>query len=190
MPIKFLRGSSRRHALCFFAPPNDPPGGPNPPAPAGTLEEQLNAARADLLAANGRATTAEGQVSSLTSERDGLRTERDNLQSQFNELTTTANQLRTDLGTANANVTRLEGELSTANRSLSTATSNVTRLEALCGLKGTDPKSQVPSNPGGPAATTVSEHAAAVANAKTPEELNAALEKFGADAKEGKVTKG
>lgn len=127
---------------------------PNPAAAAPgqtpTIEEQLTSARADL-------TSAQSQITTLTSERDQARTDLTaaqgqvtSLQSQFDVLQTTANDLRAQLTAAQSQVTTLTSERDQAQGSLKTANENVSRLEALCGVKGIDPKSAVPSGPSTP----------------------------------------
>jgi chromosome segregation ATPase len=110
-----------------------------------TLEQQLSQLRTDL-------TTAQSSIQSLTRERDQAvsdlttrTTERDQLQSQFDELTTTANDLRTQLTTVTGERDTARSELSTARNNLTLASANVTRLEKLCGVKGIDQKTAVPS---------------------------------------------
>lgn len=190
MPLKFLLlGSLLARPGFHLAPPTDPAGG-GAPAPKGTLEEQLTAARSELATANASLATANASVTSLTAERDSARSERDQLQSQFNELTTTANQLRTDLAAANASVASLTTERDGLKSTLTTANANVTRLEALCGVKGLDPKASIPSVPEAAGAPkSEAEFTRAVASAKDNASTWSALESFGAAAKEGKLAK-
>ncbi len=140
-------------------------GGGKPP----TLEDQLTQLRADLSA-------AQASITSLTSERDTARTDLTAAQAEVTRLTAQFTALTTTATAAQADVMRLTGELSamttardTVARERDTATTNVSRLEALCGVKGIDPKAAVPHVNEPEAKASIADLTAEMQAAKTPE---------------------
>lgn len=100
-----------------------------------------NTSEADVTAAinalTGKLATATGQVTALTKERDDIK----NL---FDTLTASVSDIKAKLATAEGQVTALTGERDNIKAQLTTATGNITRLEALCEVKGLDPKAAPP----------------------------------------------
>lgn len=124
-------------AMIFHAPETDGKTGSSKPA---TLEDKLAAAEKAR-------DEHKASLDLVTKERDDLKSERDNIQNQFNALTTAANKSKDDLKISQDAVTSLTKERDDLKEKSTKDATNITRLESLCGVKGVDHNSAVPTVP-------------------------------------------
>ena len=167
----------------FFSP--DKGGDSSPAVKPLSLEDRLAQATSELAEAH----TKIASIATLTSERDTALANVASLQKQFDDLTVTAASVQTELATTKSALTSEQSAHGTTKSSLTTAQGNIGRLEKLCGLKGIDPNSAVPSEPKGDAPLSQAEWVTKMKSAATPEARTKIASEFEAAVKAGQVTK-
>lgn len=143
--LKFSAGILSR-STCFLSPETGLPAGgaaADAPAKPRTLAEagaRIAALEADLVTANEARATAENNLTAATTRAETAEANLTTVTGQFEAATQAANDAQAALATANTKIGTLTGERDTAQGALATANGHVSRLEALCGVKGIDPK--------------------------------------------------
>lgn len=130
----------------FLAPATDNGGGT--PEPKAEEPKTLPQAKARITELDGQLATETQRANTEQARAEKAEAEVTRLTEQFNSATQAAQDAQAQLATANASIATITGERDTARADLTTATANVTRLEALCGVRGIDPKAAVPAEAG------------------------------------------
>ena len=152
----------QRPWLRFFAPDKGGETGNStntddaPVAPKNLAEAkaQLAEAREQIATTTAALDEATGKA---TADLAALQAKHDKLSAQFDELTAAAKVHKEDLAKATAGLGKANTDLATANSTIEAHTADIARMEALCEVKGIDPKSAVRTEPEGGAAKTMSQ---------------------------------